>query len=69
MAINLEILFMLKMLLRYLKKLDLKNKNKIFNIGTGKSVTINKIAKIFGGKKKFIPKRIGDLKFSKAKNI
>ncbi len=44
-----------------------KIKNKIFNIGTGKSVTINKIAKIFGGKKKFIPKRIGDLKFSKAK--
>lgn len=44
-----------------------KNKNKVYNIGTGKSETINKIAKIFGGKKKFIPKRAGDLRFSKAK--
>lgn len=44
-----------------------KNKNKIYNIGTGKSVTINKIANIFGGEKKFIPKRPGDLRFSKAK--
>ena len=44
-----------------------KNKNKVYNIGTGKSETINKIAKIFGGKKKFISKRAGDLRFSKAK--
>ncbi len=44
-----------------------KNKNKIYNIGTGNSVTINSIANIFGGKKKFISKRVGDLKFSKAK--
>ena len=44
-----------------------KNKNKVYNIGTGKSVTINKITKIFGGRKRFIPKRVGDLKFSRAK--
>ena len=31
--------------------------NKIYNLGSGKEITINKIANLFGGKKTFIPKR------------
>ena len=31
--------------------------NKIYNLGSGKETSINKIAKLFGGKKIFIPKR------------
>ena len=32
----------------------------IFNVGSGKSVSINKIVKLLGGKKIFIPKRPGE---------
>ncbi len=35
-------------------------KNKIYNLGSGKETSINKIANIIGGKKIFIPKRPGD---------
>ena len=35
-------------------------KNKIYNLGSGKETSINKIANIIGGKKVFIPKRPGD---------
>ena len=35
-------------------------KNKIYNLGSGKETSINKIADIIGGKKIFIPKRPGD---------
>ena len=35
-------------------------KNKIYNLGSGKETSINKIASIIGGKKTFIPKRPGD---------
>ena len=39
----------------------LSNKKfKIYNIGNGKEVTINKIAKLIGGKKVFISKRPGE---------
>ena len=31
--------------------------NKIYNLGSGKEISINKIANLFGGKKSFIPKR------------
>ena len=31
--------------------------NKIYNLGSGKEISINKIANLFGGKKTFIPKR------------
>ncbi len=31
--------------------------NKIYNLGSGKEISINKIANLFGGKKIFIPKR------------
>ena len=35
-------------------------KNKIYNLGSGKETSINKIASIIGGKKIFIPTRPGD---------
>ncbi len=35
-------------------------KNKIYNLGSGKETSINKIANTIGGKKIFIPKRLGD---------
>ena len=35
-------------------------KNKIYNLGSGKETSINKIANIIGGKKIFIPKRPGE---------
>ena len=35
-------------------------KNKIYNLGSGKETSINKIADIIGGKKIFVPKRPGD---------
>jgi len=31
--------------------------NKIYNLGSGKEISVNKIANLFGGKKTFIPKR------------
>ncbi len=37
-----------------------KSVNKIYNLGSGKKTSINTIAKIFGGKKKFIPIRPGE---------
>jgi len=35
-------------------------KGEIYNVGSGKTVSINKIAKLLGGKKIFIPKRPGE---------
>ena len=35
-------------------------KNKIYNLGSGKETSINKIVSIISGKKIFIPKRPGD---------
>ncbi len=35
-------------------------KNKIFNVGSGKTVSINRIADLLGGEKVFIPKRPGE---------
>ncbi len=35
-------------------------KNKIYNVGSGKSISINKIVKILGGNKIYIPKRPGE---------
>ncbi len=35
-------------------------KNKIYNLGSGKETSINKIASVIGGEKIFIPKRPGD---------
>ena len=37
-----------------------KLKNKIYNLGSGKEVSVNKIAKLIGGKKISIPKRPGE---------
>ena len=41
-------------------------KNKIYNLGSGKKTSINTIAKLFNGKKKFIPTRPGEAKNSLA---
>ena len=43
-----------------------KSINKIYNLGSGKKTSINTIAKIFNGKKKFIPNRPGEAKNSLA---
>ena len=49
------------------KKASLSNiKNQVFNLGTGKAVTINQVAKLIGGKKKYISTRNGDIKYSQA---
>ena len=40
--------------------------NQVFNVGTQKTVNINKIAKLFRGKKKYIPERKGEIEHSLA---
>tara|TARA_Y100000389_G_scaffold200577_1_gene241302 strand:- start:2232 stop:3140 length:909 start_codon:yes stop_codon:yes gene_type:complete len=50
----------------FLKTIKSKLVNKIYNLGSGKKTSINTIAKIFGGKKKFIAKRPGEPKSSLA---
>ena len=50
----------------FLKTIKSKSVNKIYNLGSGKKTSINTIAKIFGGKKKFIAKRPGEPKSSLA---
>jgi len=44
---------------------------KIYNVGSGKSISVNKITKLLGGKKVFIPKRPGepDITFADIKKI
>ena len=37
-----------------------KKVGKIYNVGFGKETKINTIAKLFGGKKKYIPKRYSE---------
>ncbi len=48
------------------KVIQSKSVNKIYNLGSGKRTSINTIAKLFGGKKKFIPFRPGEPKNSQA---
>ena len=43
-----------------------KRESSIYNVGTGKEVTINKIANIIGGKKVFLPKRPQEIERSVA---
>ena len=50
----------------FIKVLKSKHTNKIYNLGSGKKTSINYIARIFNGKKKFIPKRPGEAKDSLA---
>ena len=50
----------------FLKAIKSKSVNKIYNLGSGKRTSINTIAGIFGGKKKFITKRPGEPKNSLA---
>ena len=46
-------------------------KGKIYNVGSGRTISINKIVKLLGGKKIFIPKRPGepDITFADIKKI
>jgi UDP-glucose 4-epimerase len=44
----------------FIKLIRSNFKNKIYNIGSGKETSINQIASIIGGKKVFIPKRLGE---------
>ncbi len=44
----------------FLKASRSKIKNNIFNVGSGKTVSVNKIVKILKGKKTYIPKRPGE---------
>jgi UDP-glucose 4-epimerase len=37
-----------------------KTKNKIYNVGSGKTISVNKIVELLGGKKIHIPKRPGE---------
>ena len=37
-----------------------KKVGKIYNVGSGKEVTVNKIARLIGGKRVYIPKRSGE---------
>ena len=50
----------------FLKIIKSKFANRIYNLGSGKEVSINKIAHLFGGKKIFIPMRPGEPKRSLA---
>ncbi len=49
-----------------LKVIKSKSVNEIYNLGSGKRTSINTIAKIFGGRKKFVPFRPGEPKNSQA---
>ena len=44
-----------------LKSAYSKIRGKIYNVAGGKEIKVNKIAKLIGGKKVFIPKRPGEL--------
>lgn len=48
----------------FLKIIKSKFVNRVYNLGSGKEISINKIALLFGGKKIFIPKRPGEPKRS-----
>ena len=50
----------------FIKIIKSKLIKKIYNLGSGKRTSINTIAKIFGGKRKFIPLRPGEPKNSLA---
>ena len=50
----------------FIQVIKSKSVNKIYNLGSGKRTSINTIAKIFGGKKKFVPIRPGEPKNSVA---
>ena len=50
----------------FIKIIKSKLVNKIYNLGSGKKTSINSIAKLFGGKKKYVPLRPGEPKHSLA---
>ncbi len=50
----------------FIKIIKSKLVNKIYNLRSGKKTSINSIAKLFGGKKKYVPLRPGEPKHSLA---
>ena len=50
----------------FIKIIKSRHVNKIYNLGSGRRISINTIARIFNGKKKFIPIRPGEPKDSLA---
>jgi len=44
----------------YMAAMNKTTKKKIFNVGSGKTISINKIVKILGGNKTYLPKRPGE---------
>ena len=44
----------------FYKSFVTKKKNKIYNVGSGKTLSVNKLVSLIGGKKVFIPKRPGE---------
>ena len=51
----------------FIKSAFSKSINQIYNVGTGKPNSVNKLVKILKGKKIYIPERPGEPKFLKAK--
>ena len=54
-----------------IKSINYKKNSQIFNVGSGKSISINKICDLLGGQKQFIPLRPGEPKktFANIKKI
>ena len=44
----------------FYKSFVTKKKNKIYNVGSGKTLSVNKLVSLIGGKRVFIPKRPGE---------
>ena len=44
----------------FYKSFITKKKNKIYNVGSGKTLSVNKLVSLIGGKRLFIPKRPGE---------
>ena len=55
-----DFIFVTDVVSAFVKSMNIKLQNQIFNVGNGKSITINTVASILGGKKIHIPKRPGE---------
>ena len=55
-----DFIFVTDVVSAFIKSMNIKLQNQIYNVGNGKSITINMVANILGGKKIHIPKRPGE---------
>ena len=55
-----DFIFVTDVVSAFVKSMNIKLQNQIFNVGNGKSITINTVASILGGEKIHIPKRPGE---------